>query len=642
MKHVTQTMTACALILAAGMAFGAPLSHEPLRTAPPPAKRAMEKGPGFFVDAARGDDAAAGTQQAPWKTINRGLRQLSAGDTLYLRGGTYYENVYCALVGAEGKPITVRSYPGEQAVIDGGWREFYEAPAQAWEPVPGADGEYRSARTYPNVRSVLGWLGDSMVGLSTYYHEMDLRAKSEVWNWQDWSKQKETDADPLYCGPGLWYEEKTGRIFCRLSHTNIEGIANYKGETDPRKLPLVIAPFRSVPLTLDRAQWVRLQDLVVRGAGYDAVILDYAENVELDNVTVWAGSYGVRAARTGPLTVTRCGFYGSCPPWLFRSDTSKRAYPRRPFRDITRLNTHATWVIESGREFEVFATPVNDNWEISYCDFLDSHDGPYFGGVNLRFHHNRVCDTQDDGIYLSQMYPRHRYMGNGAEIHIYQNYFSSVLTALAFGGTEDTRDKIYIYRNIFDLRAPVYTGRPSTRNPKLSYATGKVIGDHGAPPWPEMRIYQNTFITGEATNYAMSLLGALSKERPRYVMNNILVNLERLLIPAVRETGDVVVEADGNLYWSPKADLTKGAAELRRLRKDKLDANALVADPKFVKFTADAVTPNDYRLQGDSPAVGRGVEIPKDWPDPLRPKEGKADVGALPAGAEPFVAGRTP
>ncbi|HOS03084.1 MAG TPA: hypothetical protein PKZ01_08390, partial [Candidatus Hydrogenedentes bacterium] len=215
----------------------------------------------------------------------------------------------------------------------------------------------------------------------------------------------------------LWYDEGTGYIHCRLAHTNVEGIVNYKGETDPRKLPMLLAPFRSTPLTVDRARWVRFQDLVIRGAGYDAVILDYAENVEFDNVTVWAGSYGVRAARTGPLKVTRCGFYGSCPPWLFRSDTSKRAYPGRPQRDITRLNTHATWVIESGREFEVFATPVNDNWEISYSEFTDSHDGPYFGGVGLRFHHNLVHNTEDDGIYLSQMYPRHRYMRGGAEVH---------------------------------------------------------------------------------------------------------------------------------------------------------------------------------------------------------------------------------
>ena len=49
------------------------------------------------------------------------------------------------------------------------------------------------------------------------------------------------DIDPLYCGPGVWYDRETGRIHARLSHTNSPApVANYRGETDPRKLPLVL------------------------------------------------------------------------------------------------------------------------------------------------------------------------------------------------------------------------------------------------------------------------------------------------------------------------------------------------------------------------------------------------------------------
>ena len=112
-------------------------SHPPLRTAPPPSDRPMEKGPAHFVDAQRGNDANAGTKEAPWKTLGHSLEQLMPGDTLYLRGGTYYENAYCAVAGTQEKPVTIRSYPGEQAVLDGGLREFFEAPAQVWEPVTG-------------------------------------------------------------------------------------------------------------------------------------------------------------------------------------------------------------------------------------------------------------------------------------------------------------------------------------------------------------------------------------------------------------------------------------------------------------------------------------------------------------------------
>src|SRR5262245_41041599 len=65
-------------------------SHPPMRPMPQPSGRAFADGASKFVDANRGDDAAAGTEQAPWSTLRHAVRQLNPGDTLYLRGGTYY------------------------------------------------------------------------------------------------------------------------------------------------------------------------------------------------------------------------------------------------------------------------------------------------------------------------------------------------------------------------------------------------------------------------------------------------------------------------------------------------------------------------------------------------------------------------
>jgi hypothetical protein len=86
------------------------------------------------------------------------------------------------------------------------------------------------------------------------------------------------------------------------------------------------------------------------------------------------------------------------------------------------------------RESDVFAMPQNDDWEISYCTFSNGHDGVYNGGLNCKFHHNLVEHTQDDGIYLSPMYPS--YKGTPFEIHVFQNVIRDVLTAIAFGGPE--------------------------------------------------------------------------------------------------------------------------------------------------------------------------------------------------------------
>src|SRR2546425_876254 len=241
-------------------------SHPPLRPLPEISQRPISNGPGFFVDPVQGNDDAAGNEKAPWRTINQALKQLSAGDPLYLRGGVYREQVYCAVAGKPDAPITIRAYPGERIIIDGGLSEFFDEPANAWVPyLQGASDEYRSVKAYKNIRDVLGLFGDSHIALQTYWHPMDLRATNELW--MD-DPEKKLMVLPLYCGPGLWYDRDSGHIHVRLAHTNLKtpGLANYRGETDPRKLPLIIAPFKSVPLFVDMAKHVRFQDLVIRGA----------------------------------------------------------------------------------------------------------------------------------------------------------------------------------------------------------------------------------------------------------------------------------------------------------------------------------------------------------------------------------------
>ena len=104
-----------------------PRSHSPLRPFPRPSERPPSKGTGYYVDSLKGDDTQAGTEQHPWKTVQHGVLQLKAGDTLYLRGGAYYENVQMRGVGRPDAAITIRSYPGELATLDGSLREIGRA-----------------------------------------------------------------------------------------------------------------------------------------------------------------------------------------------------------------------------------------------------------------------------------------------------------------------------------------------------------------------------------------------------------------------------------------------------------------------------------------------------------------------------------
>jgi Protein of unknown function (DUF1565) len=72
----------------------------------------------FYV-ATTGNDANAGTQAAPWRTIQHAADTARAGSTVYIRGGVYEELVSIHASGnASDGFITFRSYSGETAILE--------------------------------------------------------------------------------------------------------------------------------------------------------------------------------------------------------------------------------------------------------------------------------------------------------------------------------------------------------------------------------------------------------------------------------------------------------------------------------------------------------------------------------------------
>lgn len=73
-----------------------------------------------FHVAPTGLDSNAGTEAAPWRTIQKAANTLAPGDTVLIRGGTYNETVTINVSGsAAGGPVVFRNYPGEFPIIDG-------------------------------------------------------------------------------------------------------------------------------------------------------------------------------------------------------------------------------------------------------------------------------------------------------------------------------------------------------------------------------------------------------------------------------------------------------------------------------------------------------------------------------------------
>jgi len=73
----------------------------------------------IYYVAPTGNDGNPGTIAHPWRTIQKAANTMVAGDTVYIRAGTYAEQVIPQNSGSAGQPITYAAYPSETAIIDG-------------------------------------------------------------------------------------------------------------------------------------------------------------------------------------------------------------------------------------------------------------------------------------------------------------------------------------------------------------------------------------------------------------------------------------------------------------------------------------------------------------------------------------------
>ncbi len=635
-------------------------SHPPMRPLPKPTPSPLVSGPKHYVDAARGKDGNAGTESAPWQTLSHASRQLKPGDTLYLRAGTYYEKVALTQSGATNAPITIASFPGELAVLDGGLREFAESPAKSWQPLGGgAPGEFVSTKTYLNADDrraprqflpgswepmwgieeerplALGHFADSMVPLHGYRLAVDLRSANELWIG---GKGGMRDTG-FYCGPGLWFNRATGRIHIRMAPTKLDGLGRraYSGESDPRNLPMVVAVgFGEDVLRLSGVRHVRVQNLVLRGATGSPMIHVYgSQQIVLDHLTVFGGFPGLLINASQDIKVTHCAFRGLAAPWSGRSHMKYRG-------------TASYQIILQNQQ------PLNENLEMAWCEFTDDHDFAFLRPVkNLQFHHNFVDNFNDDGLECGPKLRSH-------SMYIHQNRIGACLGVLQQHELEkdespvdhDARSGVYVFRNVFDMRAGVYYHVPAQPDPtgEFLHNEGHLCSDHGGPIWPVMRLYHNTFLRREPVfrDYFLFGLGAAGlRHNERDVFNNLFVQEGKqpgTVIIGMKEAADL--REGGNLLWGmrdgpaltgnpfEKFRATPLFADSRRKYEAGWTTHDLVANPEFTSF------PGDLRLKKSSPAVNAGRALPAEWPDPLRSGDpGAPDIGPLPLDAKPWTVG---
>ena len=647
------------------------VSHPPVRPLPTGFKCERVVAVAKFVDPQRGNDSQDGSERMAWKTLRHALRQLQPGQTLYLRGGVYYERPILTKSGLPDQPITIANYPGELPIIDGGLREFAESPETCWMPdESGVEGEYVSTKTFPDADSrrvptqflpgswepmwgiederplALGHFVDSMLPLHGYRLRGDLQATNEFWL----SSKKDKDTG-IYGGPGLWFNRATNRIHIRLAPHRLEGLGknSYRGPTDPRQVPLVIAlGFGDDVCRITGIKHVKLQGLVFRGATGSPLIHIYgSDNIELDHVTGFGGFPGLMVNASQKIRVGHSAFRGLAAPWTSRAHMKYRGI--------------ATYQVVLQN-----AQPLNEDIEFKHCEFTDDHDFAFVRwGKNVRFERCFVDNFNDDGFECGAKLRDHT-------IYISQNRIGGILSP--FTQHEIDKDEspldhnpkagVFVFRNVFDLRAGCFRSPPQQADPTGKYLReeGHLVGDHGSPVWAVMHVYHNTFLRDTPVfrdNYLFGLGVMGLRKSERDVFNNIFLQTQK--VPGVNFVAMKDAEAlhaGGNILWGvTDGPQLKGdpfakfrASPLfkasQKFYADGWTTHDRIVDPQVVALSSDATQVPDLRLKPTSPAKDTGLPIPADWPDPLRERDaGTPDIGALPLGQDAWgvgVDGRIP
>ncbi len=459
-----------------------------------------------------GSDKNNGTLNSPWRTLEHGLSKLSAGDVLNLRGGTYYESeIKLDLKGTATAPITIRSYPGERAVLDGGVPYFKDAPNSEWELVNNNLQLYRSRRTFPkDLNFVRAWLVDDDIQLVEY----ESAANLESTNYGPLRGM-----NPFYMGPGLQLRSD-GRIYLRLVYnphdlTDASGQAIIPTPVDINPNHNRLAVFTSDYLfLLDGAEYLHLKDLDFSHAEYIMDIRNGSHHVTLNGCRLKYSNQGLLAREAiHDWEISNCEFNNGVPDYIYWTDVKNRDGE----------------VTEAYPEFQSAAiNGAISNSSIHHNLFRDAFDGLKIeqGTANTRISENVFKHLRDDSINLAR---------GVSNVEIAHNLFWQVRGGIANLGSNGTPGHVYIHHNIIDNSAYQRGGRPGNYRadnwPVWSIGSPFPGHDDGSKAsW--WKLYNNTIISRQDPGHQWAPLGPdeIEGNPEKYTLNNIFYSFDERVI----------------------------------------------------------------------------------------------------------------
>ncbi len=477
-----------------------------------------------------GNDNNSGALNNPWRTLEYALGKLSPGDVLNLREGIYYESeINSDVKGTTSAPITIQSYPGERAVIDGSVPYFKDTPNSEWELVDGNIQLYRSQRTFlEGFNFVRAWLVDDDVQLVEYESAQNL----ESTNYGPLN-----GLAPFYMGPGLQLRSD-GHIYIRLvynpndlSDASGNPIAPTPGDSNPNHNKLAVF-FSDYIFLLDRASYLHFKNLDFSHAEYIMDVRNGSHHITLSGCQLNYSNQGlVIRENSHSWEISDCEFNNGTPDYLYWTDVKNKNID----------------VVEAYPEFQ--STAINGSisgFYIHHNLFRDMFDGLKVddGTTNARITGNIFKHIRDDSINLSK---------GISNVEVAHNMFWHVMGGIANLSSDAAPGQVYIHHNVIDNSAYQRGGRPGNYRednwPVWTIGSPFASHDQGnrASSW---KLYNNTIISRQDPGHQWAAAGPdeVTGNLEKFVFNNIFYILDERVIYR-NDLTSFGSHYDGNVFY---------------------------------------------------------------------------------------------
>jgi hypothetical protein len=457
-----------------------------------------------------GSDNNSGTLGSPWQTVAYALGKLSPGDVLNLRAGTYYEyDIDITLKGTASAPITIQSYPGELALIDGGLPDFKNAPNSEWELINSNIDLYRSRRSFAEA-FVRAWLIDDDVQLVEY----DSAENLESTNYGPLN-----GLQPLYMGPGVQLRPD-GHIYIRLQY-------NPNDLTDPSGNPITPTPIDTNPnnnslsifgsnriFLLDGASYLHFKDLDFSHAETIIDARNGSHHIELSGCRFNYSRSGLLIRENiHDWEIHGCDFNNGLPDYIYWTDVKNRD------QDVAEAYPEFQSVAINGSLPGFY---IHHNVFRNTFDAIKVEDGT----TNARITDNVFRHTQDDAINLSR---------GISNVEVAHNILWHVYGGISNLGSVESPGQVYIHHNVIDNSALQRGGRPGNyrQDNWPVWTTGKPFPTHDSDnktSW--WKLYNNTIVSRRSDGHSWGAAGpdAVTGNGEKYVYNNIFYMIDERII----------------------------------------------------------------------------------------------------------------